>query len=78
MIGNPALGELVEFVELLRGIVFGFVAHVNPVDHKLLDLVAGKVAVQFLDALNRLLDIEPFCVRSDHFAFPGVEMHVLQ
>src|SRR5437870_4570717 len=68
----------VEFVELSRGVVFGFVAHVNPVDHKLLDLAARKVAISFLDALNRLFDIEPFCVGPNHFAFPGVEMHVLQ
>jgi hypothetical protein len=45
---------------------------------ELLDLVAGKVRVLFLDALNGLLKIEPFCVWPDQFALLGVELHVRQ
>ena len=64
-------------VELRLGIVFRIVAHINPVKHELLDLVAGKVRVQFLDALNGLLKIEPFSVRQDQLALLGVELRVL-
>ncbi len=78
MVGDPSLCEAVKLIELRLGIVFRIVAHINPVKHELLDLVAGKVRVQFLDALNRLLKIEPFCVRPDQLALLGVELHVLQ
>jgi|SRR4030088_1708248 hypothetical protein len=63
MVGDPSLCEAVELVELRLGIVFRIVAHINPVKHELLDLVAGKVRVQFMDTLDGLLKIEPFCVR---------------
>jgi hypothetical protein len=78
MVGDPSLCEAVKLIELRLGIVFRIVAHINPVKHELLDLVAGNVRVQFLDALNRLLKIEPFCVRPDQLALLGVELHVLQ
>jgi hypothetical protein len=78
MVGDPSLCEAVKLVEFRLGIVFRIVAHINPVKHELLDLVAGKVRVQFLDALNGLLKIEPFCVRPDQLALLGVELHVLQ
>src|SRR5271163_458544 len=38
----------------------------------------GEVRVLFLDALNGLLQIEPFCVWPDQFALLGVELRVLQ
>ena len=69
---------IMKLIELRLGIVFRIVAHINPVKHELLDLVAGNVRVQFLDALNGLLKIEPFCVRPDQLALLGVELHVLQ
>src|SRR5580692_8299307 len=78
MVGDPSLCEAVKLIELRLGIVFRIVAHINPVKHELLDLVAGKVRVQFLDALNGLLKIEPFCVTPDQLASLGVELHVLQ
>ena len=58
--------------------MFRSVAHINPVDQKLLDLVTGKVRILFLDALNGLFEIKSFCIRPDKFALPGVELHVLQ
>ena len=61
MVGNPSLGELVEFVELGRGVALRCVAHVDPVDNKPLDLVTGEVTAQFLNAPDELFDVEPFC-----------------
>jgi hypothetical protein len=78
MVGDPSLCEAVKLVELRLGIVFRIVAHINPVKYELLDLVVGKARVQFMDALNGLLKIEPFCVRPDQLALLGVELHVLQ
>jgi hypothetical protein len=78
MVGDPSLCEAVKLVELRLGIVFRIVAHINPVKYELFDLVVGKVQVQFMDALNGLLKIEPFCVRPDQLALLGVELHVLQ
>jgi hypothetical protein len=77
MVGDPSFCEAVELVELRLGIVFRIVA-VDPVKQELLDLVAGKVRVFCLDALNGLLQIEPFCVWPDQFALLGVELRVLQ
>jgi hypothetical protein len=42
-----------------------------------LPLVAREVRVQFLDALNGLNEIEPFCVGPDQLALLGVELRVL-
>jgi hypothetical protein len=78
MVGDPSLCEAVKLVKLRLGIIFRIVAHINPVKYELLDLVVGKVRVQFMDALNGLLKIEPFCVRPDQLALLGVELHVLQ
>src|SRR6202049_2366010 len=78
MVGDPLLREAVKFVDLRLGIVFWILAHINPVKKELLDLVAGKVRVLFLDALNGLLKIEPFCVWPDQFALLGVELDVRQ
>jgi hypothetical protein len=41
MVGDPSLCEAVKLIELRLGIVFRIVAHINPVKHELLDLVAG-------------------------------------
>jgi hypothetical protein len=68
----------VELVQLSLGVVFRSVAHINPVDQKLLDLIAGEVRILFLDALNGLFEIKSFCIRPDKFALPGVELHVPQ
>src|SRR6202521_3108477 len=78
MVGNPSLRESVKLVLLCLGVIFWCVAHVNPVDQKLLDLVAGEVRILFMDALNRLLKIEPVRIRPDELALLGVELHVLQ
>jgi hypothetical protein len=78
MVGDPSLCEAVKLVELRLGIVLRIVAHINPVKYELLDLVMGKARVQFMDALNGLLKIEPFCVKPDQLALLGVELHVLQ
>ena len=78
MVGNPSLRESVKLVLLCLGVIFWCVAHVNPVDQKLLDLVAGEVRILFMDALNGLLKIEPVGIRPDELALLGVELHVLQ
>jgi len=57
--------------------VFRCVFHIDPVNQKLPDLVAGKVRILFLDALNGLLEIQAFRIRPDEFALLGVELHVL-
>src|ERR1700674_4373785 len=68
MVGNPSLRESVKLVLLCLGVIFWCVAHVNPVDQKLLDLVAGEVRILFMDALNGLLKIEPVGIRPDELA----------
>jgi hypothetical protein len=60
------------------GIVFGCVAHIDPVDQGLLDPLSGEVGTEFLDALYGLLKVEPLCAKPDHFALPGVELDILQ
>src|SRR6266699_6978099 len=78
MVCNPPLRESVKLVELGLGVVFRCVAHLDPVDQKLLDLVTGEVRILFMDALNGLLKIEPVRIRPDELALLGVELHVLQ
>ena len=78
MVGDPPFCEAVELVELRLGVVFRVVAHVDPVEQELLDLVAGKVRVLFLDTLNGLLEIDRLCVWPDQCSLLGVELHVLQ
>src|SRR5271167_612536 len=78
IVGNPPLSKPVELVELCLGVVSRCVAHLNPVDQKLLDLVTGEVRILFMDALNGLLKIEPVRIRPDELALLGVEPHVLQ
>src|SRR5262245_49080254 len=78
MVRDPSLRELVEFIELGFRIAFGHVFHFDPVDQGLLDPLSGEVGMEFLDALYGLLKVEPLCTRPDHFAFPGVELDILQ
>ena len=70
MVGGPSLCETVKLVELRLGVVFRIVT-INPVEQELLDLVAGKVRVLFLDTLNGLLEIERLCETLDPAALPA-------
>src|ERR1700693_2385648 len=78
IVGHPPLGESVKLVELCLGVGFRCVAHVDPVDQKLLDLVTGQVRILFMDALNGSLKIEPVRIRPDELALLGVDLHVLE
>ena len=53
VVGNPQLRESVKLLELCLRVVFRGVAHVNPVDQKLLDLVTGVVRILFMVSVGR-------------------------
>ena len=78
MVFSPLLSEPLEFVHLRLRIAFWHIERLNPVDQKFLDLIFGKVWILLMDTLGGLLEIQPFCLRLEESASPGIEAHVFQ